>query len=346
MDRRTDRLLWPDLLRALSCIGVVIIHLTSVCINNGPERSQSFELALILNSLVRWSVPVFFMLSGMFLLDPDKALPPEKLGTKILRLLLIISVWGVFYALLDDWTFGYISLISIPKAVLFVLAGTAGYHLWFLYTLLIIYLALPLLRLITAYASQKLLNWAILVWFIFGICAGWLGSIGDAFPQLAVFAPAYALDSLLVYTGYFLLGYVLVSRSFKGALVCMIAVLVTLLVGDRLCIFLLHCGPQVLAMPKGVLTCILSASIFLVAKGFDCSFPALKKAIGFMASHSLGIYLTHVFWITLLFRICSVNYDLWGTASTAVWLIVILGSSLGTTVLLRKLPYVQKIVTL
>lgn len=127
------RMLYPDLLRILASFLVVLIHVTSVKINEGHSETSAWVVCMVLNSMSHWAVPIFFMISGMLFLDPEREFTMEKLFRKhIARVVLCLVVWGFFYSLLDQYIFGGLSLRSPFLAVYGIITGNTGYHLWFL----------------------------------------------------------------------------------------------------------------------------------------------------------------------------------------------------------------------
>ena len=126
-----------DLLRVISIFFVIVIHVTSVGLRACDTMTGAWMANALINSISRWSVPVFFMVSGALFLDPNKQLSIKKLYTKnILRIAICIVVWGFFYSILDQYLYGTLSAKSVLITVYGILTGNTGYHMWFLYTLI------------------------------------------------------------------------------------------------------------------------------------------------------------------------------------------------------------------
>jgi Uncharacterized protein conserved in bacteria len=59
------KIFWIDNLRGIACLMVVMIHTTTWYITNAQSVSPlNWDLANVLNSASRVSVPLFFMISG------------------------------------------------------------------------------------------------------------------------------------------------------------------------------------------------------------------------------------------------------------------------------------------
>ena len=150
------RLVYPDLLRIVASFAVILIHITSSGMSSYEVNTGVWVSNVVINSLCRWSVPLFFMVSGMFYLDPAKEVDTKKLYTKnIFRLLLCIVIWGFAYGLLDQYLYSTLTMKSVLITLYGIVTGHTGYHLWFLYTLLMLYVAVPALRVFTKHATKR-----------------------------------------------------------------------------------------------------------------------------------------------------------------------------------------------
>lgn len=64
-ERLSEKIGWIDNLRAMACMMVVMIHATTYYVTNGAAIGlHNWDIANVLNSLSRVSVPLFFMISG------------------------------------------------------------------------------------------------------------------------------------------------------------------------------------------------------------------------------------------------------------------------------------------
>lgn len=72
MNMLNQRKNYIDLLRVISAFAVVVIHVTSAAMNTTEVSSQTYMANALLNSIMRWAVPVFFMISGALFLDSKR----------------------------------------------------------------------------------------------------------------------------------------------------------------------------------------------------------------------------------------------------------------------------------
>lgn len=179
---------------------------------SGQDFSSSFPsnewmVRNVYDSMVRWSVPVFVMISGALFLDTRKPLNIIKLYTKnILRIIIAFLFWSVLYEL-----YMVKSNIGLKSFIVDVCAG--HFHLWFSKMLLGLYVMIPIFKAIVAdkKAEQYFLCIAFITTFIIPYIL---------FPAIAHFSKELGLfcenffDSLGIkiasgYSGYFVLGHYL-----------------------------------------------------------------------------------------------------------------------------------------
>ncbi len=69
------------------------------------------------------------------------------------------------------------SLLIIPKALWGVLTGTTFSHLWYCYELIGIYVILPVIKIFTDNAKEKILRYVLIVLFVFDFVIPFMGNI-------------------------------------------------------------------------------------------------------------------------------------------------------------------------
>lgn len=129
---------WIDNLRGIACLMVVMIHTTTWYITN-PATVTSFDwnVANLLNSASRVSVPLFFMISGYLFYGERSAQPRHFL--RIALCLLFYSAIALLYIVLFTSINSDLSLKNILQKPIF-------YHLWFFFAVIVIYLVSPLIQ--------------------------------------------------------------------------------------------------------------------------------------------------------------------------------------------------------
>lgn len=95
-ERLSEKIGWIDNLRAMACMMVVMIHATTYYVTNGAAIGlHNWDIANVLNSLSRVSVPLFFMISG-YLFFGDKS-AGRRHFTRIACCILFYSAIALIY---------------------------------------------------------------------------------------------------------------------------------------------------------------------------------------------------------------------------------------------------------
>lgn len=170
-----------SVLRLIATIAVVFSHVCSTITEN-PEvailtGSQFAFLDFLLN-FCKWHVPTFFMLSGMLLLNKREITVHDCIFKYTKRMLLALFVFGIPFALMIQFFESrVISMEMLWKAVIMTLNNQSFSHLWYLFTMIGIYVILPVLKLITDKANKKTLKYFLVVLFVFNFCIPFINKI-------------------------------------------------------------------------------------------------------------------------------------------------------------------------
>ena len=147
-----------ELLRVMACVMVVCIHVTNYYSRGYGEISNaSYVFSIIVNGVCRLAVPLFFMISG-FLLLPEVLLI-KKSVRRAWNTLCVLVIWsGIYYI----W-----NQIYREKGYDFslVFEEPVKKHLWFLYAILGMYVALPFLQCMVKNMPDLLMRYFVLLWF-------------------------------------------------------------------------------------------------------------------------------------------------------------------------------------
>lgn len=194
-----DRL---DAARWLAALAVVMLHSAAQTVSDPAIYASSGWLAANLyDSAVRWCVPVFVMISGALLLDPQRPMRTREFYRKRLaRIQIPLLFWTAFYLLwasaLGRWDDGHFDISFWPRRVA---EGRPYYHLWYLYMIVGLYLFAPVVRLLyqrSSVAARKL--WVV---GILGVAV-----LDSLYRQALGAQPGFFLTWFLPYLGYFVAG--------------------------------------------------------------------------------------------------------------------------------------------
>ena len=104
--RTTQRIDYLDVLRGIATILVIFIHVSS---SNwyGYIGSTNWYFFSFYESISRFAVPIFFMISGAMLLSPEKEITFPYIFKKIFRMIIFLIFWELMYALFNQRTSGF-----------------------------------------------------------------------------------------------------------------------------------------------------------------------------------------------------------------------------------------------
>ena len=320
---------WADNLRALAIFGVVIIHAAAPCLYQFDNVNNfDWQAANALDSAFRFCVPVFLMLTGALVLSKDYPLK-DFLRKKFIRIILPFVFWSTIYIAYKIGTGdGQDSLRWIIKQFV----SGSEFHLWYVYTLIGIYLFLPLIgKWIRNSSENEILLYLSL----------WLLTFALRMPAVAEFFPKVDLTYFTGYLGYVILGYYLSRKTWGNAatiaITCVVSGIAITFAGTWLMsmragqfsgIFYQYLTPNVV---------LLSGGIFVLVKYF--SGEKTSPAVTFISRYSYGIYLVHVLVLDVLQK-SGIDWQLLTPiAGILITAVLCLPITLGLVWLLSKLPY-------
>ncbi len=276
-----------DFLRSVAAASVVVVHVL------GPYRAKigaiadaEFAIAVAINGALRWSVPVFIMISGALLLADARAF---RLGyyvqRRVAKALIPFVVWSVGYAVLagvDRSGFnGDLALATLHDAPF----HETYYHLGFFYYFIPLYLIVPLLRSFVASQQRAVVGVVLTAWLV--ASAAYLGG-----------AEGFWSVDLFMFGGYLLLGYVLWQYGTLPLWLLLTGALVAVCVSDYMVISdSLRAGIYDVDRwfsYKSLNTAIAAVFVFSLGLRYAQTLSvAATTLVAVISRHSLGIYLIH-----------------------------------------------------
>ena len=328
----SGRVLYLDYLRVIATIAVIFIHVFSKGYVIGLG-SYNWYLNVIGDSLVRWAVPAFFMISGALFLNPEKDVTLKDILRKYIpRIAVAYVFWWVFYSaffITGDWfrSGEFVSKWLKPHV-----------HLWFLPMLIGVYLLIPLLRKIAA--DEKILRYSLILWTI---CIFGSFVFEDVFTQIT---DLFKLAPLIGYAGFFLLGRYLSITSFdrRQRVVIYIVGIIGALIGVG--------GNLIVSLQKGVVdymflnylsphVLLMAMAVFVFVKEHADKWS--KRFTEYVRNDLFGIYLVHFIWLSIINQ--EVVRDMCNQIVTLpVITVLIFVLSLYTTKLIRLIPVLRNVV--
>jgi len=150
LEETTIRDVDTDIMRVLSCFFVVLIHVSTY-------GDGDFSLAL--NCISRFSVPVFVIISGRYMLE--KSVEWKHLAKKSIHLLFLMFFWSTIF-------YFYSSYLGQKPESYFSFILTQPVHLWYIWAIIALYLMVPFLYVFCENASQSIYRYALGFTFLTG----------------------------------------------------------------------------------------------------------------------------------------------------------------------------------
>ena len=287
-----------DLLRVAASFAVVWLHVSAQVVSASPDPLRfGWWVGNFADSLSRWCVPVFVMVSGALLLSGRVQ---TEIGPfyrrRAARALPPLLFWTLFYILLKHHGGYSENAAAILKSIV---KGRPYYHLWYLYMLVGLYLVTPFLHQIVKRSSENLLLILVSGALVIAATKTLLDRLAGR--EFATFLPFF-----LPFVGYFLAGHYLYTRQRHGearkrclVLAFSCGILVALGTGALLTML----GPkawEIMYAYLNPLVIVMSWCVFRISLGFRCSSMAGSSALRHLAPITLGIYLIHPFWLWAL----------------------------------------------
>ena len=331
-----------DLLRIISMVLVIIIHISNIYLRGSDVNSSNYIIALVFNCFSRICVPVFFMISGALLVGEEYN--KKKYFKRIFKFLLILVVWSIIYYLLKDKPG---DLLKTTVNSLFNAEMTSR-HLWFMYAIIALYIALPFIQSMAKNMNKELENLFIILWVLFNGFTMIYMPIFKSVINVNVEMPIPIVQGTY-YLGYFLLGHILykrinskeIKRSNKYLWYFILCTLITIVVT---CIESRYFGKHTdnMLWYRSIFTMIASSSVFIYAITSKREYKNTKLLLN-ISTISFGIYLVHVVFLKMIqnhITILDQNALLFIPISTIV---IVLLSTIVCEIIIR-IPYLKNLI--
>lgn len=340
-----NRIVYVDLLRIVATFSVVFLHVAAGNWGNVNLGTFEWNVYNFYDSLVRFGVPIFVMVTGMFLLNPDKKVSFKEIYCKyILRILIALISWSLLYAV-------YTNIINYDEfnRGIFIKSFLFGhYHLWYLYMLIGLYIITPLLRKIVT--DKKAVEYFLILSLIFNFVLPIIIKVFDI-ADFDIFLKKLDLHFIVGYVGYYIGGYYFGTydlNKFNKNTIYILGVMsliftyiftniISLKTGKANSTFYSYFSPNVM---------IVSLAIFVFFK-YEISKIQFKERtnniVNMLSECSFRIYLVHDFFniFILNYGINSLNYN--PIISVPIIAVTVFMASLITSFIIGRTPLLKRI---
>ena len=350
MNKTNERSISFDILRILSAFSVVVLHVSSMYLTKYGVSTTDFKTANFINSVSRFGVPVFVMISGAIFLSESKQITTEKLWKhNILRLFILYVIWSFAYYVFqslylwkfDFWRHGLVRTITG--------CVYASNHFWFIFMIIGLYALVPILRTWLHHSTEKELKYFIRLFVVFQILRTTLEITLDK-SLTSTISELVEITELTGYLGYFILGYYLthykISNKWKILLYALVPVGIAAnyFISNAQSIRYGYYSPGIYDS-FGLFTFLHVTALFV----FVIDVAVKVSTSGFFARllknlslDTLGIYMMHIALLTFL----TEEQFIWGQISTLpgiILLSILCFLACGcVAAILRRIPYIGR----
>lgn len=335
-----------DVLNVIAMFAVVMLHANGCFWTYSTDRYW-FE-ANIIESVMYFGVPVFFMISGATLLDYRERYSTKDFFIKRIKKTVIPflfwSLFGIFFNIVRG------SLDASEVTWQYVVKGISSTSIvavyWFFIPLFCVYLSIPLFAAIPKENKKSIFAYMVAIAIFFNSLVPFLAYFFEWMP----YNGSMKIDASSGYIIYLLLGYILSNIDIKFVFRVIIYVLGLVGLG-------IHAiGTYKLSNRYGGINrdfkgymsvqCIIySVSIFLLIKylsPYILKSKIIKSIIDFVKKYTFGIYLLHWFVMTAINRIF--NLDIYSLKYRLIMPFIIIAVCILIIAIIRKIPIIKHVV--
>ena len=339
-----DKIIAFDFLRFFAIFSVIMLH-SSASLFLELYPSYNWLVANFYESISRWNVSIFFMISGALFLRKSKKLNLRRLYSKnIFHIVIVFFFWSIIYTVTESS-----NIYDFNATLNKILIGP--HHFWFLKALVGLYIAIPIFKYVVS--QKKFEKYFLLTTFILGIFIPsfivTVGVFNKPFEQFLVgIYDKFNIQLISTYSFYFLIGHYLIEYPIKklyryilytlGIISPFATMLTTYYVS-------IHNNAPFMPFYENYFICTTLEALAIFnfvynlyrSKQFDINFSQISNKI-------MGIYIIHVFIMN-----CFSNIGFYPTTFNPIFFIPIYSMlvfvvSYGIILVMQKIPFIKKCV--
>ena len=316
-------------IRVIACFAIVLLHTLDNSLSYFSDTVTPGQTIAVrtATTLLMWAVPCFLMVTGALLLDNTREIPMSKLfGKYIRRMALALVVFTLIFTVIK-YAAGEKDDILVSFARDLFQCSSMSY-LWYLYLMIGLYLMMPFYRMVTRAASERMLQYLVLLLIIFTSILPLAQYIG--------LESGFYIPTSVIYPAYLFIGYLL-SRNNLSAGKALILLVVCCAAAAGLMVRFggTDLDMDVLTGYGSPLIVGMSASVFSLLMRIRAGAGEILTSID---RCTFGIYLIHIIGVRLVMKEMGIDPFAFGPFGFIGMSIVFFIASYGITWLIRKVP--------
>ena len=334
-----------NLLNVISMFAVVMLHVNGCFWSYSPENW--WLEANIIESVMYFGVPIFFMISGATLLDYRERYDTKQFFKKrVIKTFIPFIFWSLF-GVVFNVLLGRIDVsnVSLDYVVDGICNTTIVSVYWFFIPLFSVYMSMPLFAAVIKEKKIHIFKYIVIIAFVLNSLIPFMAYFFKWIP----YNSSIRIDVGAKYIMYILLGYILHNCDIKPVLRPLVYILGV--IG-----LLIHAvGTYKLSIRDGCVNrdfkgytsvqCIMySVAIFVLIK-YLCShlqYKWINRIVNFIKRYTFGIYLLHWFVMTALNHLY--DFDIYSLKYRLIMPFVIIAICIVIIEILRKVPIIKHVV--
>ena len=329
------------LLTLVATFLVILLHTAAIPFS---YFHLAWSVSVMYEALGRIAFPLFLLIAGFVSLNKNESLL-STLKTRVLDLVIPLVVWSAIYLIYNQQVNGS----TAPISLLELLSTPAYPHLWFVYTMILLYLVTPLLNTFIQNGSQQRVNYTLTVWFV-------LASVYMLFDNVkanlleghAIPVPSN-IDMVVYLSGFYIIGGVV--RRFDinpkviiSAIIFILSAVLTAVMTYSLSlstfapnqVFLFYSAPTIVVVSLACFFMLLNANFAWRER--------TSNAIHSLSRLSIGIFFVHPIVLETLLKVLHIEFEGYYSALTIPLIaLACFAISAGIIWLLRQVRWLRRI---
>ena len=356
LNQLRGRSVYIDLIRTVAMVAVLLLHASGQWIITSQEMSQLNHVEIIrwgvvdvYQSVGVMGVPLFLMLTGALLLQPEK---DDSLRVFFKKRWARIGLPSLFwFAAYFAWDFLVQNIPFTSSAIIQGILNGPYTQMWYLYVLAGLYLLTPIFRVFIAHADQTLVKYFGILW-VLGV------AIIPFFSLFTIFQLNSNVFAITGYIGFFVLGTYLSTVEMRRSTLSLFIILGVALTavstyvlaatvgGTGMYFFQQYFSPTIILASVMVFLLLLTVKPPSVQK--ENSLSKVHKLIKVISENTLGIFFIHVMIIESIqngyFGFAINRNTLTPIIEVPLLTAIVLFVSVAIILLLKKIPYLNKLI--
>lgn len=342
LEKNDTQFNYITVLSVVSAISVIILHTNGCFWTFSTERY--WITANIIESVFYFAVPVFFMITGITLLDYNQKYSEKEYAKKrITKTVIPFLIWSIIGLIFRIFVIKEIKTTDLSFTYIF--NGIFNTEIigifWFFKDLFLIYLIIPLLANIQQEKKVRLYSNTIILLLVLNVILPFINNIFNLGLRLSMQVNLACTNVLFV-----LIGYVLSKKELKkyARIIIYILGIIGLLVHIFVTQKLSYDAGTVIRTVKGysnLPSIAYAVAIFVFVKQIASKIK-FQKIFCFLAKYTFGMYLMQYFIYTTIQKLTK-----WDTHAMLYRLgmpFIVIAITIIITWSLRRIPIIKKIV--